>query len=189
MLEDLEELDSVLCSSLKWMLENDVDNLYQTFCYELDFAGERHLIELVPEGVAHLLTNANKRLYVKLIALAKMQEEVASEIQAFLKGFNSVIPAAKLQVFSPNELEAIIAGASVIDVEDMKANIIYDGSYTEEFKTWFWEILREFTQAELSAFVYFITGSTKVGYGGFKNEKITLTSLSNTKSLPVAHTW
>mmetsp|Transcript_66993 Transcript_66993/g.77727 ORF Transcript_66993/g.77727 Transcript_66993/m.77727 type:complete len:328 (+) Transcript_66993:1-984(+) len=187
-LSDLEEIDQVLYSSLLWILENDIDDLFQTFSYEVDIAGERHTIDLIPEGSLTLVTNKNKKLYVKLLAMAKMYDEVQEEIKAFIKGFSTVIPIAKMQVFTPSEFETIVAGASFIDVEDMKKHAQGTGGFSSEFMVWFWEIMREFSQAELSALLYFVTGSTNVRYGGFQKTPFVLYKMSNSNSLPISHT-
>ena len=170
------------------MLENDVEDLYQTFSYEVDFFGERFLVELDEGGADIFLTNENKELYVKLLAMAKMQKEVALEINAFLEGFNTVLPTSQLQKFTPGELEAIIAGASKIDISDMKAHTMLS-NFKPEFQKWFWEVLEEFSQPQRSAFVYFVTGSSKVPYGGFKETPISFYLLRDRKKLPIAHTW
>lgn len=170
------------------MLDNDVNDLFQTFSYETDLFGERFLVELDEKGADIFVTNENKELYVKLFAMAKMQKETALEINAFLQGFNDILPTSALQKFTPGELEAIIAGASTIDIEDMKAHTSCNG-YSDQFKKWFWEIMEEFNQSQRSAFLYFITGSTKVPYGGFKEQPITLNRQSASLKLPIAHTW
>ena len=188
-LSDLEEIDQSLYTSLLWMLDNDVEGLFQTFSYEIDLLGERHTVDLVPGGSLYLLTNSNKRLYVKLLALAKMQDEVYPEIQAFMKGFSEVFPLEKMQNFTPGEFESIVAGASMVDVEDMKKNTGFDARFTEKYRGWLWDILGGFSQPELSAFLYFVTGSTKVPYGGFKQHKLSIAWAGQTNKLPVAHTW
>lgn len=187
-LSDLEEVDSAWHSSLKWMLDNDVDALFHTFSYEVDLCGERHTVELIPNGSKIFVTNENKELFVKLLAIAKMRKEVSAEISAFLLGFNTVLQTTLLNNFMPAELEAIIAGASKISVEDLKQNTNVD-QYNADFQKWLWEILEEFDQNQLSAFLYYVSGSTKVPFGGFKEQPIEINYRSDSTSLPVAHTW
>lgn len=171
------------------MLDNDCESLGLTFSYELDVCGERHTVELIQNGAKIAVTNKNKAAFVNMLAVAKIQREVAVEINAFLEGFNSVLPASKLQSLSPSELEVIIAGASKIDVEDMKKHAKIVGNFKTEFLQWFWQILSECEQDELSAFLYFVTGSTKVSFEGFKDQPIVLNYRENSDQLPVAHTW
>lgn len=172
------------------MLDNDVDDLYLTFSYDLDACGQRHLVELVPDGANIFVTNANKKIYVKLLCLTKMREEMSDEIDAFLRGFNTLISASDLAYFTPSEIETIIAGRSTIDVQDMKkyANLGY--GYSDEYLSWFWEVLEEFSESERSAFLYFVSGSTKISHGGFASFPLRVNYWgSSTQALPVAHTW
>lgn len=71
----------------------------------------------------------------------------------------------------------------------MKKYTIFSG-YTpdcQEIK-WLFEILDEEDEENKALFLFFITGSFKVPYGGFKNLKIEITKMNNTDRLPVAHT-
>lgn len=173
-----------------WVLDNDVDDLYQTFSYDLDVYGQRHLVELVPNGANIFVTNANKKTYIKLLCLSKMKEEMSCEINAFLKGFNVLISTSNLGYFTLSEMDALIAGGAIIDVQDMRKYAEFDSKYTEEYRKWFWDILEEFNQSERSVFLYFISGSTKISYGGFKSSPIRVHySSSDPSSLPIAHTW
>ena len=188
-LGDLEELDEKLYASLKWILENNVDILEQSFAYELDLFGDRHLIELLPEGANMKVTEANKKAYVKLFADAKIRKEVSSQIEAFLYGFESVLPSSSLKNFSPSELGLIIAGAQTIDIKDMKAHAEVSGNFNVGYMKMFMEILEEFDQNKRSAFLFFISGSSKAAHGGFKEHPIAINHLHDSDMLPVAHTW
>ena len=54
---------------------------------------------------------------------------------------------------------------------------------------WFWEILDEKTQEERANFLFFLTGSYKVPYGGFKEYPIGFNKMIDCQDyLPVAHT-
>lgn len=54
---------------------------------------------------------------------------------------------------------------------------------------WFWEIMEEWDQGELANFLFFLTGSYKVPYGGFDAYPIGFNKMPGcTDYLPVAHT-
>lgn len=74
-----------------------------------------------------------------------------------------------VQTFNSDELELIICGQPFIDVEDWKFNTIYKGKYNAKSKVikWFWDIMSCLSQKELSSFLQFSTGSSKVPIGGF----------------------
>lgn len=63
-------------------------------------------------------------------------------------------------------------------------------AYSKESQVivWLWEVLREFDQETLAKFLFFVTGSFKVPYGGFKNFKLKIERLYNGNALPTAHT-
>lgn len=63
----------------------------------------------------------------------------------------------------------LISGLPEIDLVDLKIHTNYT-NYTRESQVikWFWEVLDEYTQEELAAFIQFVTGSSKVPLEGFK---------------------
>jgi len=80
LISDLEDIDSDLCKNLKWMLENDVDELYQTMTVEVEVLNERFTKELISNGYDTFVTNKNKKDYVKLICKEKMTNEISEQI-------------------------------------------------------------------------------------------------------------
>ena len=61
--------------------------------------------ELVADGARVAVTNANKLLYLDLLAQRRLASSVHTEIEAFLRGLNEFIPDALLSIFDENELE------------------------------------------------------------------------------------
>jgi hypothetical protein len=61
--------------------------------------------------------------------------------QAFLDGFNEVVPLEWLQYFDERELELLLCGMQEIDVDDWQRNAIYR-HYTKNSKQvqWFWQV-------------------------------------------------
>ena len=171
------------------MLQNDAEKLHQTFSYEVDVCGKRHHIELVPGGSDIIVNNKNKQLYVKLLVVSKLEKEIDAEMEAFLEGFNSVLPLNFLTGFSPGELDSIIAGASKIEIENLKAIITLSSFFSPEFKEWFWEVIEGLDQKGRSAFLYFVTGSARLPYEGVQAGKITVSKVEDLDKLPIAHTW
>lgn len=93
------------------------------------------------------------------------------EVNRLIRNFGSVQDLAK--IFNDKELELMISGLPEIDVEDMKANCI-----TQNFAPgsrvihWFWEVISELENQDLALLVQFITGTSKVPLGGFKNLQV-----------------
>jgi len=88
-----------------------------------------------------------------------MIKEIERSIRAFLKGFRTIIQKNFVTHLSTSDFEIIIAGASQIDLDDMKKHVEYNGySSSNQIVKWLWEILEEFKHEELAAFLSFISG-------------------------------
>jgi len=188
---DLEEIDSSLSKSLKWMLENSVEGLEQSFTYETKILGQYITRELVPNGDDIIVDDQNKKDFVKRVCKMKLRDEIGEELAAFTRGFNLIIPSEFFSFFSPSEVQILIAGVPTIDFNELKATSTYsDYKASDNIITWLWEIVSEFSQKELASFVFFISGSIKISHGLLKDEPFHFrkyyTSLEGT--LPIAHT-
>jgi E3 ubiquitin-protein ligase TRIP12 len=79
--------------------------------------------------------------------------------------------------FSNDEIEEIFCGShddGCWKKEDLLENIIPAHGFTQESPTYlnFIEVLSEFNKDEQKCFLKFITGSTRLPYGGFGYNKI-----------------
>ena len=94
-----------------WKAENDItDVLDQTFSIEDEQFGETKTIDLKPGGQEIQLTNENKREYVELVTEWKIVKRVEEQFNAFITGFNELIPADLVNLFYERELELLIGG-------------------------------------------------------------------------------
>ena len=116
-------------------------------------------------------------------------------MKAFCDGFNWLIPHEEICYFSQNELDLIIRGNSKIDVEDMKANTIYEGPYYEDHPViiMFFNVISKWAQEQLEKLLFFITGSSKVPINGFselaeRSRAIKIDHINGTNKLCRAHT-
>jgi len=195
-IEDLIFIDENMYKSMKHILETqNVEDLFLTFSVmELVNGNEEREVELKKGGSKIDVTNENKEEYVRLILdhyLCGAQDQIA----AITRGFEQFVPLDLLQMFKPEELAILIGGRSEVEVEDLMNNTEYQGDYTPQTQviTWFWEVVKGMSQKELSYFLHFTTGTTKVPVGGFAHlfgsngpQKFTITS-SKKIGLPSAH--
>jgi len=81
-----------------------------------------------------------------------------------------VIPKDQFQVFTVEELEMILNGIPFIDINDWEHNTVYKGSYYKGHQVirWFWQVMRELNQEQLSKFYHFCTGSSRLPVEGFR---------------------
>ena len=115
-----------------------------------------------------IVTKDNLDLYIekRIEFFTKTQQIGVNEI---IRGINAVFSVDNFKIFNSDQLELLINGTPFIDVEDWRLNTRYK-NYNEydDVIIDFWEIISGFTQEELSNFLLFCTGSSRVPVGGFK---------------------
>ncbi|TYH65157.1 hypothetical protein ES332_D06G037000v1 [Gossypium tomentosum] len=173
---DIEAIDPDYFKNLKWMLENDMsDVLDLTFSIDAD---EEKLIlyertqvtdyELIPGGQNIKVTEENKHQYVDLVAEHRLTTAIRPQINAFLEGFNELIPRELITIFNDKELELLISGLPDIDLDDMRANTEYSGySAASPVIQWFWDVVQGFSKEDKARLLQFVTGTSKVPLEGF----------------------
>jgi hypothetical protein len=168
-LDDLKYFDTVLYNSLSYINEASIDSdslIEQYFVHEHK-DGSVH--ELAVDGASIRVTDDNKMQYTLVKIEYLTRDIVIDQLQAMKKGFNKIIPAAWLLGFKPEELERAICGTSHISVDEWRASTQYRGSYHAGHKVigWFWDALETYSQEELSKFLQFCTGTSRLPVGGF----------------------
>ncbi|OAY68469.1 E3 ubiquitin-protein ligase UPL2, partial [Ananas comosus] len=173
---DIEAIDPDYYKNLKWMLENDISDILDlTFSMDAD---EEKLIlyekaevtdcELIPGGRNIRVTEENKHEYVNRVAEHRLTTAIRPQINAFLEGFNELIPRELISIFNDKELELLISGLPDIDLDDLRANTEYSGySSATPVIQWFWEIVQGFSKEDKARFLQFVTGTSKVPLEGF----------------------
>ncbi|XP_009379977.2 E3 ubiquitin-protein ligase UPL1 isoform X1 [Musa acuminata AAA Group] len=173
---DIEAVDPDYFKNLKWMLENDIsDVLDLTFSMDAD---EEKLIlyeraevtdcELIPGGRNIRVTEENKHEYVDRVAEHLLTTAIRPQINAFMEGFNELIPRELISIFNDKELELLISGLPDIDLDDLRANTEYSGySNASPVIQWFWEVIQGFSKEDKARFLQFVTGTSKVPLEGF----------------------
>ncbi|KAG8326840.1 hypothetical protein J6590_032673 [Homalodisca vitripennis] len=122
-LEDIEGVDPELHRSLTWMLENDLTGVIDTtFAVEVNSFGVLKVHELKTGGKDIIVTEENKKEYVKLYVNYRFMRGIEQQFLALQKGFTEIVPAQLMRPFDERELELIIGGLGSIDIQDWKAN-------------------------------------------------------------------
>lgn len=130
-----------------------------SFTSEFDNFGVMEVVELIPGGRNVTVTDENKQEYVQLITQLKMTKAIEQQINSFLqvshllrlltwKGFHEIIPHNLIAVFNEYELELLVCGLPVIDINDWKANAVYTNGYTATSPQiiWFWDVVTNHMQ-------------------------------------------
>lgn len=138
--------------------------------------------------------NAN---FHRLITEWRIQKRVEEQFNAFLSGFNELIPPELVNVFDERELELLIGGIADIDIEDWKKHTDYRG-YTEndEVIQNFWKCIRSWDAEQKSRLLQFATGTSRIPVNGFKDlqgsdgpRRFTIEKAGEPNQLPKSHTW
>jgi hypothetical protein len=80
------------------------------------------------------------RVCVSAITEYRISKRVEEQFQAFMSGFNELIPQELINVFDERELELLIGGMADIDVDDWKKHTDYRGyNPSDEVVGWFWK--------------------------------------------------
>ncbi|EAU30705.1 E3 ubiquitin--protein ligase pub1 [Aspergillus terreus NIH2624] len=196
-LQDMEGVDEDLHRNLTWTLDNDIEGIIElTFAVDDEKFGERRTIDLKPGGRDIPVTNENKHEYVELVTEWKIVKRVEEQFNAFMSGFNELIPADLVNVFDERELELLIGGIADIDVDDWKKHTDYRG-YQEQDEVIqnFWKIVRTWDAEQKSRLLQFTTGTSRIPVNGFKDlqgsdgpRRFTIEKSGDPAALPKSHT-
>lgn len=133
----------------------------------------------------------------RLVTEWKIQKRVEEQFNAFITGFNELIPADLVNVFDERELELLIGGIADIDVDDWKKHTDYRG-YQEQDEVIqnFWKVIRSWDAEQKSRLLQFATGTSRIPVNGFKDlqgsdgpRRFTIEKAGETNALPKSHTW
>lgn len=194
---DLESVDAGLYRGLVWMLENPIaDVIEDTFSITEEHFGEVVTINLKEGGSEIEVTEENKAEYVDLVTEYRISKRVAEQFDAFMSGFNELIPQELINVFDERELELLIGGMSEIDVDDWQKHTDYRGyNPSDEVVEWFWKIVRTWPAERKSRLLQFSTGTSRIPVNGFKDlqgsdgpRRFTLERVEGVNQLPKSHT-
>lgn len=201
-LDKLKELDSETYNSLKWMLNNSIDNiLFETFTVTINGV----ITPLCKNGDQIDVTDENKHEYINLIVNWKTKISLAALVEPFLEGFHELVPLKILKSsgITVDELDLILNGKPTIDIDEIRGYCMFQGARVygledeEEVKfgedseiiQWLWHILRSFEPIQCRKYLLFVTGTSRVPLDGYDPPfNITDGMDMSPDSLPKAHT-
>ena len=174
--DDLTFIDNPLHNSLQNLKEiystGVSDDFYEglEMYYSVDMEDvnkKKHSFNLVENGIDKPVSNINDYINKRISLMKGLYEPFIKKIRESLF---KLIPKDVIQKFSSDELELLINGRPFIDLEDWKMFTEYREPYNANHKIiiWFWEIMNELSQKELSNLLMFTTGASRVPFGGFE---------------------
>ena len=171
--KDLLFIDYSLYTSLKNLKgtnlaqNNKNNNLELYYSIEMkDVYNHMHSLELIEKGREIPLTNIDDYISKRINFMIGMYEPFIKEIRDNLY---KLISKEVITNFTSDEFELILNGRPFIDIEEWKIFTEYKEPYNNNHYIikWFWEILNNLSQKELSNLLLFSTGSGRVPLGGF----------------------
>ena len=175
--DDLSSIDTSFYTSMKNLKKTlksspgGEKEIYQSLeiYYNLDLKDpyyRTHKFELMKGGNKTPMKNVDDYINKRISFMKGIYEPF---IQHIRNGIFEIIPKDKIQMFNSDELELIVNGKPNIDLDDWKHQTIYKFPYYRDHRviTWFWDILGNMSQKELSNFLMFCTGTSRVPFGGF----------------------
>lgn len=195
---DLRSVDEDFYNSLKWVKDNDIEEcgLELTFAHEFEVLGEVKIHELKPGGEEIVVTEENKEEYVNMMVTWRFTRGVEDQTQAFLEGFNEIVPLQWLQYFDERELEIMLCGMQDYDIEDWQQQTIYRNYRRSDRQIqWFWQFVKEIDNEQRSRLLQFVTGTCRLPVGGFSElmgsngpQKFCIERVGKENWLPRSHT-
>ena len=175
-LNDLVFIDKPLYNSLKHLItmKNECEEnialceIYFTYDYEGN-DGTHYQQDLIENGSDILVTKDNLDLYIDKRIEYYTKSQI-SGIKQIISGINTIFPVEYLKIFTSDQLGLLINGTPFIDTDDWRMNTQYKNynDYDNVIIN-FWDIISNLSQEELSNFLLFCTGSSRVPIGGFKS--------------------
>lgn len=140
--------------------------------------------ELFLGGKDVIVTYDRRHEYCQQV-LDKRLNECNEQINAIYKGLESVIEIRVLYLFSWQQLEILVGGNPVFDIETWKSHT--ESSLHPKTLELFWKVIESLTPKEQEGFVRFAWGRSRLPPAKEFTVKMKLTPRGSEK-LPVAHT-
>uniref|UniRef100_A0A4W5NVX4 HECT and RLD domain containing E3 ubiquitin protein ligase 4 n=1 Tax=Hucho hucho TaxID=62062 RepID=A0A4W5NVX4_9TELE len=194
-LDDLKELMPDVGRSLQQLLDYTEDDVEDTFCLNFTVTvenfGATEVLELVPNGMDICVDNSNRPEFVSAYVDYIFNKSVAALFESFFAGFHKVCGGKVLELFQPNELQAMVIGNTNYDWKVLEKSTEYKGEYWAENPTikFFWEVFHDLSLEKKKLFLLFLTGSDRIPILGMKSLKLVIQPTGGGEHyLPVAHT-
>ena len=133
-----------------------------------DINNKIHSLDIINNGKNILVNDIDDYLNKRIDFMIGLYEPFIKRIRESLF---SIIPKNVIEIFNADQLELLLNGRPFIDIEDWKQFTEYREPYNSEHYLiiWFWDIVSQLSQKELSNLLMFSTGSSRVPLGGFSS--------------------
>ena len=156
--------------------------------YDLNFVirnSNEKEIELIKHGQNLKVTLDNVKLFIDL-AQSKRLSEINDQIKYIKEGLYSAIGKNILQVLNWNQLELIVCGEDIFNLEEFKKNTEYIGCNSKDkIIQWFWEWLKSCKEEDKFKYLKYVSGRSRLPKSEYRHK---INVFNNKDKYPVAHT-
>uniref|UniRef100_A0A8U8CD10 Uncharacterized protein n=1 Tax=Geospiza parvula TaxID=87175 RepID=A0A8U8CD10_GEOPR len=163
--KDFATVDSELVKLLEVLERVDKEGFEFMFGRELTYTtvlSDQRMVELIPNGSNTALRYEDRREFIRLLQKARL-EESKEQIAAIRAGLLRVVPQPVLDLLTWQQMEKRICGDSEITVAELQKFIKFDDFPPDDTRIkYFLEALNNFTSEDLSHFLKFATGRSRL---------------------------
>jgi len=189
---DLEAVDKLCVQALEHIQQLPKGKLeqlvLQKFTTQLSDNSE---VELKKDGKSFTVTYENRKEFQDLSIKMRL-DEANKQIKAIRKGLNAVVPLRMLSLFSWHDLEELVCGNPVVDIEILRRHTKYSGSLSaaSPLTKFLFQALHSFNMEERQLFLRFVWGRNRLpATDSDWSQTFTINQLSaGDDALPIAHT-
>ena len=162
--KDLEMIDKYaiqFLDDINRISDKDQFTLYSDYKFTTILSNGSE-VPIIENGRNIDLTLENKKNYIELVEQTRLNEGQI-QIDSIRNGLEQVIPVGILKLISWNELEMLVCGKPILDIELLKENTLYRGcNESDEIVQYFWKCLEEFTAEERAMYLRFVWGRSRL---------------------------
>ncbi|XP_033838136.1 E3 ubiquitin-protein ligase HECTD3 isoform X1 [Periophthalmus magnuspinnatus] len=163
--KDFPAVDSDLVNLLEAIENMDQETFEFRFGEELVYTtllSDGTMGELIPGGSNVAVRYEDRCEFSRLVQKARL-EESKQQIAAMQAGLLKVVPQAVLDLLTWQEVEKKVCGDPEISVEALKRLTRYEDLEQSDLRVqYLWEALNNFTNADRSRFLRFVTGRSRL---------------------------
>ncbi|NXE08169.1 HECD3 ligase, partial [Lophotis ruficrista] len=163
--KDFAAVDSELVKLLEVLEEVDREAFEFMFGKELTYTtvlSDQRVVELIPNGSSTVVRYEDRKEFIRLVRKARL-EESKEQIAAMRAGLLRVVPQPVLDLLTWQQLEKKVCGDPEITVDELRKFITFEEFPPNDTRIQnFLEALNNFTSEDLSRFLKFVTGRSRL---------------------------
>ncbi|KAM6305361.1 E3 ubiquitin-protein ligase HECTD3-like [Aegotheles albertisi] len=163
--KDFAAVDLELVKLLEMLEWVDREAFEFMFGRELTYTtvlSDQHVMELIPNGSSTVVRYEDRKEFIRLVKKARL-EESKEQIAAMRAGLLGVVPQPVLDLLTWQQLERKVCGDPEITMAELRKFITFEDFPTDDTSVQnFLEALNNFTSEDLSRFLKFVTGRSRL---------------------------